>query len=149
MPIARLRNPRQAFAGLIFAAIGALACVQAQSLELGTLTQMGPGYFPTCLGGALVLTGTLLVLLGFAGAPVEGMPNFAWLDAGFVLGGVLVFAWLIDHAGLVEAVVALVVLGCYGRVVRRPVELVSIAIILAAATVGLFVYGLGIPVAAW
>ena len=56
------RLPRDVWAGLVFVAIGLVALIQVRRYPIGTLTAMGPGYFPLILSVLLVGLG-----LGSAG----------------------------------------------------------------------------------
>ena len=52
-----LRNNQDFFAGLLFIVVGVLAMVIAQNYPFGSALRMGPGYFPTVLGG--IMTGAV------------------------------------------------------------------------------------------
>ena len=54
-----MKNPRDFWTGVIYVAVGTAAVVIARDYGLGTAFRMGPGYFPTILGGLLVLIGLL------------------------------------------------------------------------------------------
>ena len=41
-----MQKPRDVFGGLIVMIIGTGFLVQSQSLDIGTASRMGPGYFP-------------------------------------------------------------------------------------------------------
>ena len=60
-----LRNAKDFWSGVLFAAVGLFFIVTVQELRLGTAARMGPAYFPTILGGLLTFLGLLLVLRGF------------------------------------------------------------------------------------
>ncbi len=147
MALPLIRERRQFLSGLVFAIIGLAAFLQAQQFEMGTLTQMGAGYYPACLGAALFAIGVALVAHSVLAGAVVAIGHVALRDMVFLLSGVVAFALLIERTGLAEAVCALVVFGCYNRIAKRPIEVLVICAILAAATVGLFIFALGIPVA--
>ncbi len=77
----------------------------------------------------------------------ERLDNLRWGDMALVLGGVTLFAMLIDRLGLIEAIAALVIVSCSGRIRRRPMEVLAIGVALVALAIAVFVYGLNIPVA--
>ena len=54
-----IRNPKDFWAGLLYVVLGLAAVYIAQDYEMGTATRMGPGYFPTLLGGFLALIGVV------------------------------------------------------------------------------------------
>lgn len=49
-----LRGNKDFLAGLLFALIGGFAVALARGYPMGTTMRMGPGYFPTVLGGILL-----------------------------------------------------------------------------------------------
>ncbi len=59
------------YSGLLLVAVAAVALLYIRTLEVGTVLEMGPGYFP--LGLALVLLG-MGVCLAVKGLLAEGNP---------------------------------------------------------------------------
>ena len=66
-----------------------------------------------------------------------------------VVASVVAFALLIDTAGLVVALIALVLISSLRRLFDHPIEVLSIAIGLAAFCVLLFSMGLGMAMPLW
>ena len=58
------RNNRDFWAGVMLIVIGAGSVIIARNYSFGTSLRMGPGYFPSVLGGVLVLFGLYLVVVG-------------------------------------------------------------------------------------
>ena len=58
-----IKNKKDFWAGIFFIAFGAGAAAVAQENALGTLSRMGPGFFPTALGVILALLGMVAVSL--------------------------------------------------------------------------------------
>ncbi len=75
----------------------------------------------------------------------------AWplLPGVFIIGGVLAFAGLVTTQGLVPALVTLVLLSCHDRITRRPLEVVAICSAMLLLAIGIFVYGIQIPLDLW
>ncbi len=136
------------FAGLVFLGFGAGAIVIARSYPMGTAMRMGPGYFPTLLGGLLSLLGLLLVAraLWLRDEPVEA---WAFRPLLLVHGAVVAFALAIQSLGLVVATLALVGLSRLGDRDFRALEVAGLFLFLTALAIGLFVYGLGLPFRIW
>ena len=59
---------RDYYAGGLMILIGGGAAVIGTSYKVGTLTQMGPGFFPVCLGVMMAIMGVLIALAARAGA---------------------------------------------------------------------------------
>ena len=139
-----LRNNRDLIAGLLFIVLGALAAVLARDYPFGTTMRMGPGYFPTMLGGILLVFGATILLRGIRpGETVKGewgVRPLAWITLSIVL-----FGFLLDRAGLVPAtVVTLCVAAAAGREFRLK-EVLLLAIVMTAFSVAVFSYGLKLP----
>jgi hypothetical protein len=139
-----LRNNRDLIAGLLFIVLGALAAVLARDYPFGTTMRMGPGYFPTMLGGILLVFGATILLRGIrSGEKVKGewgVRPLAWITLSIVL-----FGFLLDRVGMVPAtVVTLFVAAAAGREFRLK-EVLLLAIVMTAFSVAVFSYGLKLP----
>jgi uncharacterized membrane protein len=105
---------------------------------------MGPGYFPSVLGGILIGFGLYLVAKGLRSPePIEG----SWsLRALVVLPlSLVLFGLLMDHAGFVPALVVLVVGSSAAGKEFNLIEALLLAAGLTFCAVALFIWGLGLP----
>jgi len=141
----RIADRKEFSAGLIFTAIGLVALGLSFEYRLGTATRMGPGFFPLCLSVLLIVLGIAAAVRGLRASMVEPLGRWPLVPLVFVMCGVIAFGLLIDWKGLAVAVLVLIVLACYQRLRSRPLEVALIAALLIAMTVGLFIYGLGMP----
>lgn len=144
----RIRSPRDFGAGLAFIAIAAGFLWLALGYRYGTAQRMGPGFFPVWVAGFLGVLGFIVLLRSFViqGPAIDriGLRQLALtIIAVFVFG--ITLAWL----GLVAAIVALVVVGAIADSTSRVVETLVLAVFLAAFSVGIFVYLLGLPLPVW
>src|SRR4051812_31692066 len=138
------RNNRDFWAGVMLIATGATSVIIARSYNFGTSLRMGPGYFPTVLGSALVLFGLYFVAVGFKrNEKIEG----GWpLRPLIVLPlSLVLFGFLIDRAGFVPALIVLIVGSAAGGTEFKLVEVLLLAIGLTAFCTGLFIFALGLP----
>lgn len=144
----QIRHPKDFYAGVIFIVVGVAALLIGRDYSLGTTTRMGPGYFPALLGALQTLLGLIISLrsLIFDG-PAVGHVGFRPLV--LILASMLAFAGLLEPAGLVIATAALIAIGCLGSVESRAREVIILSIALIAVALGLFVYGLGLPMKIW
>ena len=139
-----LRNNRDLIAGLLFIVLGGLAVILARDYPLGTTMRMGPGYFPTVLGGILLLFGAYVLARGIrSGEKVKG--EWGWRPLAWITLSIVLFGYLLDRAGMVPAtVVTLFVAAAAGREFRFK-EVLVLAIVMTAFSVAVFSWGLKLP----
>jgi Tripartite tricarboxylate transporter TctB family len=142
----RIRSPKDFGAGLLYAGFGLAAILMAWDYGMGSASRMGPGYFPTALGSLLLLIGIASLVRSFfnAGAPIG---TIAWKAAALVTTGTVLFGLLLRPAGLVPALVALILVSASASARFRlewRAGLLMLALIAFCALV--FVKGLGLPV---
>lgn len=144
----RIRHSKDFFAGLIFIAVGVIAVIVGRDYSLGTTTRMGPGYFPALLGWLLAILGAIILFrsIWFDG---PGIGHVGYRPLALILIAMLAFAALLETAGLVVAVSALIVIGCLASTESRMREIGPLVIALTVVALGLFVYGLGLPLKIW
>jgi Tripartite tricarboxylate transporter TctB family len=144
----RIRHRKDFFAGLIFVVAGALALFIGRDYSLGTGTRMGPGYFPAMLGWLLVILGGIIFLrsLWFDGPRVG---HVGYRPLVLILVPMLAFAGLLETAGLVVALIALIAIAGFASSETRLRETMPLLVVLIAVALGLFVYGLGLPLKIW
>jgi uncharacterized membrane protein len=146
-----IRNNRDFWAGTMLIASGAAAVIVARDYSFGTALRMGPGYFPSVLGGLLVLFGLYLMAQGLrSNEKIEG--NWS-LRAVVVLPlSLVLFGILMEYAGFVPALMVLVVGSAAAGSEFNLLEALLLAVGLTVFAVALFIYGLGLPyplIAGW
>jgi len=132
------------WAGLFLIAVGAAAIIVARNYAFGTALRMGPGYFPSVLGGLLILFGLYTLAAGLrSGERLEG----SWsLRALVVLPLALVlFGVLIDRAGFIPAMLVLIFGSALAGTEFRPIEVLLFSVFLTALCTVVFVWALGLP----
>ena len=145
----RIASPRDFWAGLLFGAFGLFAAVYAAThYSIGTAVRMGPGYFPTWVGGIVALLGFALAIRSLR---IEGprLPPLYWRPVLFILGGSIAYGYALKPLGLVVSTLLVVLITAAGGHELRWREVVLLAAALAVFSVGVFVYGLGLPFPLW
>jgi len=139
-----LRRNRDFWAGIMLIGTGATALFIGRNYAFGTTLRMGPGYFPSVLGGLLVLFGLYLVASGLRSkAQIEG----SWsLRALIVLPlSLVLFGVLMEYAGFIPALMVLIVGSAAAGTDFRLIEALLLAVGLTVLSVALFIWGLGLP----
>ena len=142
MPI---RNPKDFWSGLLFLGVGGAVVLLARDYQLGSALKMGPGYFPTALGGLLALVGLVAVARSFI-RPGTAMEPFYWRLLLMVTGSTVLFGLLMRGAGLSVAVPVLVLVSSAASIYFRWRTALILAVGLTALAALLFVKGLGLPI---
>lgn len=142
-----IRKPKDFWSGIIFAVTGLAAVMLATDYPMGTATKMGPAYFPTVLGGLLVLIGLMAIIrslltTGGSGEPIE---RFAFREGFLVLAATVLFGALVRGAGLAIALATLVLVSAYASIKFRWGPSLAMAAGMAVFCILIFVKALGIP----
>jgi hypothetical protein len=140
----QFRSNRDFWAGAMLIATGAVAVAMARDYAFGTALRMGPGYFPSVLGGLLILFGLYLMAQGLrSNEKIEG--NWS-LRALIVLPlSLVLFGLLMEYAGFVPALLVLIVGSSAAGSEFKLIEVLLLAVGLTAFAVALFIWGLGLP----
>lgn len=142
------RDYRDLWGGGTLVVVGVLATVIAvQTLNLGTLTQMGPGMFPAAVGVILAVLGLLIMVpaLFRQGTKLEtDMRSFV-----AIIGSIFAFAFIVRPFGLVAAIVATTVIASRADSKLSVVETAVVAACLSVGAILVFQVGLGLPFTAF
>ena len=139
-----IRSSTDFWTGLIYLFFGVSAILIARDYGMGTGGKMGPAYFPTILGGLLVVIGAIAVIRSFVvrGAPIGA---FAFKGLALVIVSVLVFGFIVRGVGLAVALPLLVIVSAVAssRFRWRPTLIMTAGLTIFCVLV--FLKGLGIP----
>lgn len=135
--------------GLMFMGAAAWGFMASAGLDPGSAMAMGPGYFPRLVSGLLLALGLAIVIAGLATGNGTGVG--AWVLRPIVLVSLagLAFALLLERAGLVLAIIAVVAIGALAGSRFEPGPLALLTAALIVASVLLFVVGIGLPLPIW
>ena len=132
------------WAGLALVVVGAVAYVMALGYPMGTALRMGAGYFPQVLSALLVLFGIVLILRALRSTDSVTGP-VSWRALIIMPIALALFGFLVDRAGFVPAMFALVFCSAAAGKEFKVLEVLALAIGLTALSVAVFIYGLGLP----
>ncbi len=131
--------------GVMFIAFGLAALYFGRKLAMGTPVRMGPGYVPTMLSYImLALGGAICVIALFVGGEKAEAPK--WRPITLVTIGIVCFALLFERAGLIPALVTLVMIASLGGEEFKLKEVLANMLALAILCIVVFKIGLGMNI---
>ena len=114
------RWTQQHLAGGLIALAGLAATLEARTFGMGTMARMGPGLYPTVLGGALTLVGVLIAVVPERGGDHDAAASGAafgrpdWRGWSCIILGIAAFIVLGENFGLGPATFACVLVSAFG-----------------------------------
>jgi hypothetical protein len=144
----RVKSQEDFWAGIMFIGFGVLAIIVARDYPMGAAMRMGPGYFPTWIGGILIALGSIISLTSFA---IEGakVGHFAWRPMFLLALAFTAFGWMIDRVGFVLAMAGLIILSALAGKEFRLKEVIVLMVALIVGSWALFIHLLELPFPLW
>lgn len=143
----KINDAKDFWSGVMFAAFGLFFVVFSQQYDLGSAARMGPAFFPTMLGGLLLLLGIITALKGLATKSAGGrVDRFHFKPLVLVLGAVVAFGLLLRPGGLLVALAALVFISSLGSDEFRLRDVLLLTIGLSVLVLIVFIYALEMTV---
>lgn len=132
------------YGGALMFFIGVAAALQGRTYEVGTLSRMGPGYFPTALGVILALIGAAIFAMAGVGAspvPKKKLPPEwkAWLC---ICASVVAFVVIGLYGGLVPATFAVVFISALADRQNTVKNAILLSLAMVVVSVVVFWWGL-------
>lgn len=127
--------------GVMFIAFGLVALWFGRHLALGTSVRMGPGYVPHMLAYIMMVLGLIISVVAlYSGGEVVEAPK--WKPITMVTIGIIGFALLFENAGLIPALIVLILIASLGGDEFRLFEVVMNMVVLAVLSLLVFWIGL-------
>lgn len=140
-----MRLTKDLLAGLMFCGFGAGAAIIAYGYEFGSPARMGSGFFPVVVGVLVAAMGLILVVRAIIWPQVsEPIAHIPFRPFFFISVAIVAFGLLIEDAGLIAALAALIVIARFAGREGSLLELALMVAVLVAVAVAIFVYGLNI-----
>jgi hypothetical protein len=138
------RNNRDFFAGLLYIVTGAVGMWIARDYPFGSALRMGPGYFPSVLGGMMIAFGVAVMAMGVKNN--EKMKGTWSFRALIVLPlATVAFGVLMETAGFIAAMLVLIPFSAAAGREFKWIEVGPITVGLTVLCTAMFIYGLGLP----
>jgi putative tricarboxylic transport membrane protein len=141
---------KDVLAGLMFMTVAVLGLWASRDYPVGTAVRMSTGYVPRLLCWLLLALGAAVLLQGYRAAAQErGVTLSAWRPLVFVPASLIVFAFAMQPLGLVAATLLLIGIGSLAGREAGWLEVLVAGLLLLLLTLGIFVWGLGLPIPVW
>ena len=139
-----LQHNRDFLAGMLFLLIGGIGFYVALSYPFGSLQRMGPGYFPRVLSGILIAFGLVTLFRGLkSGERVQG--TWGWFPLLMLTVGLVAFGFLMEHVGMLPALVVMFFTAAYAGKEARFIEVLGLTVVMCIAATAIFIWGLKLP----
>jgi uncharacterized membrane protein len=146
----RIRNQQDVAAGLIYILAGAGFSLGALHYKIGEAARMGPGWFPFWIGVLLVFVGIATAAAGLHHQASEDRVKRPELGSiAWILGAVVVFGLLLQPAGLVLALVALVLVSSFASHEFTWKGALLNAAVMVLFSVAAFIWGIHLQIPLW
>lgn len=145
----RQSTARRALSGGVLLATGLIMLAIAWDYPVGRLTQMGPGFFPRVIGVLICALAIAIIALDVTTPKLARAGKMHWRGLAFVSASILIFAALVDVAGLVPSMFLAVGVSMFADDKARPLAALTYA---SLATLGgwlLFLVALELPIPAF
>jgi uncharacterized membrane protein len=124
---------------------GAAGMWIARDYPFGSALRMGPGYFPSVLGGLMVAMGIYVLVLGLRKNHEKIEGNWSIRALIILPLSTVVFGVLMEEAGFIPAMVALIPISAAAGREFKWVEVIVLTIGLTIACAAGFIFALGLP----
>ncbi|MEJ2802501.1 tripartite tricarboxylate transporter TctB family protein [Comamonas sp. BIGb0124] len=145
----RLLNHREVLAGLFVLLLGLVCLAAVGDLDIGSASEMGPGYVPRALAWMLIAAGTGMALVAALRTAPEALPALVLRPLLVISLSVLLFGAMVDRLGIVLAVVVSTAVASLASPISRRRETPLLCAALAALSALAFVKGLGLAIPIW
>lgn len=139
----------RAVSGGVLLAAGLVISFFAWGYPKGSVNQMGPGFIPQTVGVLISLLAIAIIVVDLRDRALERPGAIQWRGLCFVSASIIVFALLVEPAGLVPSMFLAVLLSMFADDQAKPLTVLIYAILASAAGWLLFLVGLELPIPAF
>jgi putative tricarboxylic transport membrane protein len=138
------RNNRDFLAGLVYIGTGIAGWWMALDYPFGSALRMGPGYFPIVLSGMMIAFGIAVLLMGVKNnEKIKG--NWSIRAMIMLPLSAVLFGILMEEIGFIPALAVLIPAAAASGRDFKWLEVVLLTIGLIILSLGIFIWGLGLP----
>jgi hypothetical protein len=141
----RIKSSKDFATGLLFVAIGLGSYYIGFTYNMGTPQRPGTGVLPRILAWCLMGSGLLLAIQAMIRQGPK-LDAWAWRPLIMITVATIAFAFLIDQAGLVVAMIVSMTLAALGTHETKWTEFTMFMGLMLAIGIGIFIVLLGMPI---
>ena len=139
------RTNKDLWASVMYIGTGALGMWIARDYPFGSALRMGPGYFPSVLGGIMVVMGVYVIALGLRKDHEKIIGNWSTRALIVLPLSMVAFGILMEEAGFIPAMAALIPISAAAGRDFKWLEVAALTIGLTIVCWFGFIYLLGLP----
>ncbi len=134
--------------GLLSVGLGVFALAEASDYPMGSLLRMGPGFFPCTIAVLIIILGLVLIAASLRPRPTGHRVEIRFRSVATIGIGIVLFALLIERAGLIPATLVLVLASSLAQPRWQPRRAAALALAMTILVYVVFIVILGVPVPA-
>jgi hypothetical protein len=138
------RNNRDFWAGIFYIGLGAIGMWMARDYPFGSALRMGPGYFPSVLGGMMIAFGVAVLLMGVKNNE-KIKPGFSWRALIVLPIATVAFGVTMEEGGFIPALLLLIPISAAASKEFKWIEVGLLTVGLTIMSLAIFIWGLGLP----
>jgi hypothetical protein len=140
----RRRINKDYYGGALMIVIGLGAMLEGSSYRIGSLSQMGPGFFPAAIGALMALMGVVIAIegLGHKNVSSDDDPAAEWRGWLCIVGAVAAFIVLGEYTGLLPATFAIVFISALGDRQNTITQAIILSVAMCAVAAAVFWWAL-------
>lgn len=135
--------------GIVLALFGIAMLAIGWDYPMGRVNQMGPGFVPLSIGVIICLLSVAIFWIDLRDETISPAPALDWRGLIFVSAAILVFAGLVEFAGLLPSMFLAVVVSKLADRTNRPLGILVYAGLATLAGWLLFLVVLELPIPAF
>lgn len=137
-------------AGFVVFIIGLLAFAKSTDYIIGSLSNMGPGFFPMALSSGMMFLGAVMLVKSFVGKHTQKI-IFHTKSLFLILASIVVFAVLLTKVGLLVSLTSLIFIAALADQNSTFKETSLLIVVLAFFSILIFValLDVAVPIVKW
>ena len=140
---------RRALSGGVLLVAGIIMLAVAWDYPMGRLTEMGPGFIPRVIGIVICALAVAIIAADVMSPVAPESGRMHWRGLAFISAAILIFAAMVDVAGLVPSMFMAVAVSMFADDEARPLSVLIYAVLATLCGWLLFLVALELPIPAF